>query len=167
MRGGTKTSSFNTSNLISHLRKNHSEVHTAFVRQSNAKQLGKDALKKTTQLSLSQQRKNKNTTKNTQEQKRSVKKFWSSSHWITSRFSIVQDARFSKLVEFLEPCFAMPSRKYFSDVCLPELYSVVHWHVENLISDALAMGGMKKISIWRYIAILYFSAFNIDFFSIN
>lgn len=52
MREGNKTSSFNTSNLISHLRKNHSEVHAAFVWQSNAKQLGKDVLKKTTQLSL-------------------------------------------------------------------------------------------------------------------
>ena len=31
-------------------------------------------------------------------------------------FSIIQDAGFTKLVEFLEPRYAMPSPKYFSDV---------------------------------------------------
>ena len=36
-------------------------------------------------------------------------------------FSIIQDAGFTKLVEFLEPRYAMPSPKYFSDQCLPEL----------------------------------------------
>lgn len=47
MRSGTKTS-FNTSNLISHLRMNHSERYAAFVQQSNEKkQPGQAALKKT------------------------------------------------------------------------------------------------------------------------
>lgn len=54
-------------------------------------------------------------------------------------FSIVQDAGFTKLVEFLEPRFAMPNRKYFSDVCLPELYNVVYSHVEKLIADAVSI----------------------------
>ena len=54
-------------------------------------------------------------------------------------FSIVQDARFTKLVEFLEPCYAMPSRKYFSDQCLPELYSFFYTHVEKLISGAVSI----------------------------
>lgn len=53
-------------------------------------------------------------------------------------FSIVQDTGFTKLVEFLEPRFAMPNRKYFSDVCLPE-YNVVYSHVKKLIADALSI----------------------------
>lgn len=47
-------------------------------------------------------------------------------------FSIVQDAGFTKPVEYLEPRFAMPSRKYFTDVCLLELCSVVYSHVKKL-----------------------------------
>lgn len=54
-------------------------------------------------------------------------------------FSIVQDAGFTKLVGFLEPRFVMPNRKYFPNVCLPELYNVVYSHVKKLIADAISI----------------------------
>lgn len=47
-------------------------------------------------------------------------------------FSIVQDAGFTKLGEYLEPHFAMSSHKYFTDVYLPELYSVIYSHIKKL-----------------------------------
>ena len=52
-------------------------------------------------------------------------------------FSIVQDAGFTTLVEFLEP--VMPSLKYFSDQCSSELYSIVYSHVEKLTSGAICI----------------------------
>lgn len=85
MRGGTKASSFNTSNLISHLRMNHAERYMAFVQPSNEKKQGQAAQKKNTRLE-SQPRKNKNTTRTTPGQKPSIGKSWSVSHWITSPF---------------------------------------------------------------------------------
>ena len=54
-------------------------------------------------------------------------------------FSIIQDAGFTKLVELLEPCYAMPSCKYFSDQFLPELYSIAYSHVKNLISGSVSI----------------------------
>ena len=35
MRGGNKVSYLNTSNLITHLKKNHAELHVTFVQQSD------------------------------------------------------------------------------------------------------------------------------------
>ena len=142
MRGGTKVSSFNTSNLISHIKKNHPEAHEAFLQQqSKAKQQrGKDSVKKTTQLSLKESAEKK--LKYNKEHPRAKvisQKIMECIALDNQPFSIVQDAGFSKLVEFLEPRFAMPNRKYFSDVCLPELYSVAYGHVEKLISDAVAI----------------------------
>lgn len=110
-----------------------------FVQQSNAKELGKDTLKKSTQLSLKESAEKKQKYKEHPRAKAISQKIMECIALDNQPFSIVQDAGFSKLVEFFEPRFAMPNHKYFSDVCLPELYTVVHRHVENLISDAVAI----------------------------
>ncbi len=40
----------------------------------------------------------------------------------------------------------MSSRRYFSDVALPELYSVVYVHIEKLLADATSVS--FTIDIW-------------------
>ncbi|XP_053181398.1 zinc finger BED domain-containing protein 4-like [Scomber japonicus] len=141
MRGGTKISSFNTSNLISHLRMNHSESYAAFVQQSNEKkQQGQAALKKNTQLTLKESTEKKQKYATDHPRAKAInRKIIECIALDNQPFSIVQDAGFTKLVEFLEPRFTMPNRKYLSDVCLPELYSVVYSHVEKLIADATSI----------------------------
>lgn len=139
-RGGTKPSSFNTSNLINHLKLNHPEIYAAFVNQSNEKkQQGQAAVAvKKTQLTLKDcTEKKQKYAKDHPRAKAINRKIIECVALDNQPFSIVQDAGFTKLVEFLEPRFTMPNRRYLTDVCLPELYSVVYNHVEKLIVDAV------------------------------
>ncbi|KAI4903953.1 hypothetical protein NFI96_023418, partial [Prochilodus magdalenae] len=50
-------------------------------------------------------------------------------------FSVVEDVGFRRLLEHLEPRYTIPSRRYFSDVALPELHSLVATRVHKLIND--------------------------------
>ena len=50
-------------------------------------------------------------------------------------FSVVEDVGFRRLIEHIEPRYAMPSRRHFSDVCLPELFNVVASHVHELMAS--------------------------------
>ncbi|KAL1278883.1 hypothetical protein QQF64_025556 [Cirrhinus molitorella] len=54
-------------------------------------------------------------------------------------FSVVEDEGFRRLINYLEPRYALPSRRYFSDVALPELYSVVYVHIEKILADATSV----------------------------
>lgn len=47
--------------------------------------------------------------------------------------SVVEDEGFRRLLEHLEPRYSLPSRKYFSDAALPELYKEVCEHVSKEI----------------------------------
>ena len=53
-------------------------------------------------------------------------------------FSVVEDVGFRRLIEHVEPCYTVPSRRYFSDVCLPEIYNVVSTHVYELLATDIA-----------------------------
>ncbi|XP_061128956.1 zinc finger BED domain-containing protein 4-like [Syngnathus typhle] len=50
-------------------------------------------------------------------------------------FSIVEDVGFRRLIEHIEPRYAMPSRRHFSGVCLPELFNIVATHVHELLAS--------------------------------
>ena len=45
---------------------------------------------------------------------------------------------FGRLIEHVEPRYAMPSRQHFSDVCLPELFNVVATHVHELMASDIS-----------------------------
>ncbi|XP_065150533.1 zinc finger BED domain-containing protein 4-like [Paramisgurnus dabryanus] len=53
--------------------------------------------------------------------------------------SVVEDEGFRRLLEHLEPRYSLPSRKYFSETALPELYKKVCEHVSKEIKDIQAM----------------------------
>jgi hypothetical protein len=46
----------------------------------------------------------------------------------------VYDVGFCRLVKHLEPRYTLPSRRYFSDVSLPELNSIVETHIYELLA---------------------------------
>ncbi len=48
-------------------------------------------------------------------------------------FSVIEDVGFLILIEHIEPRYVMPSRRHFSEVCLPELFNVVATHVHEHI----------------------------------
>ncbi len=62
----------------------------------------------------------------------------------------MEDEGFLRLINYLEPLHAMPSRHYFSDEALPELYSVVYVHKEKLLADATCVSFMTDTwALWR------------------
>lgn len=40
--------------------------------------------------------------------------------------------------DYIEPHYTVPSRWYFSDVCLPEMYNVVSTHINELLATDIA-----------------------------
>ncbi len=55
-------------------------------------------------------------------------------------FSVVEDVGFRRLIEHIEPRYVMPSRRHFSEVCLPELFNVAATHVhEHIAADISAI----------------------------
>lgn len=50
-------------------------------------------------------------------------------------FSVVGDIGFGRLVNFLEPRYQIPSRKYFSETLIPELYEKVKVKVKVLLAN--------------------------------
>ena len=49
--------------------------------------------------------------------------------------SVVEDVGFKRLVSSLDPPYKLPGRRYFTDVCLPELYMTIYRHIESLMED--------------------------------
>ncbi len=48
-------------------------------------------------------------------------------------FSIVKVLGFRRLIEFIEPCYSLPSRRYFADVSLPALYNEAAAHIHMIL----------------------------------
>ena len=51
-------------------------------------------------------------------------------------YSIVEDVGFKSLVGLLEPRYIMPSRKYFSEKIIPDMYITVRALVQSEIEEA-------------------------------
>ena len=49
--------------------------------------------------------------------------------------SVVEDIGFKCLVNCLGPLYMLPSRKYFTDECLPELHQTIYSHIQSLMKD--------------------------------
>ena len=61
-------------------------------------------------------------------------------------FSVVEDVGFRRLMEHVEPRYTVPSRRYFSDVFLPEIYNV-STHVHKLLATDISNFSFTK-DIW-------------------
>ena len=53
-------------------------------------------------------------------------------------FSVVNDVGFRRLVQHLEHQDTLPSRRYFSDVALAELQSIVEAYIHALLATVIA-----------------------------
>ena len=50
-------------------------------------------------------------------------------------FSVVEDVGFRRLMAELEPRYVLPSRQYFSEVLIPEIYAKVKQRVTELLNS--------------------------------
>lgn len=62
-------------------------------------------------------------------------------------FSVVQDKGFVNLMKHLSPRYKLPSRQYFSDTALPELFESVSSHIHKLL-DATKSPISFTMDIW-------------------
>ncbi|XP_060794595.1 zinc finger BED domain-containing protein 4-like [Neoarius graeffei] len=135
MRGGCCIKSFNTTNLICHLKKRHPEVHKQW-QEANAanvsKHKSKAAVEKPIQQVLEQ---SKEFAKDSAKAKSVTNKVMEMIALDDQPFSIVEDRGFRRLIEHIESHYSLPSRRYFSDVSLPALHEVVATHIHNMLDN--------------------------------
>lgn len=129
-RGGKESTSFNTSNLIKHLRTHHAQEYTEF-----AKANARPEQPTLTQVLEKRQ-------KMSRENPRAVKITEALTHFIAlddQPLSVVENVGFRRLLSVLEPRYEIPSRPYFMDIMLPKLFEDVKNHVHNLLQEVSAL----------------------------
>ena len=145
-RGGKKSSSFNTTNLIAHLKsrhrgeevfKEHEAVAAAASTSSdktNAVKTKATTARKSDVTILQSFEKSRLFARDSEKTKAINDKVMDFIALGDQPFSVVEDPSFRSLLAHLEPRYTLPSRRYFSDVSLPALYDVVATHIHNLIN---------------------------------
>lgn len=138
-RGGTNPKDFNTTNLIRHLRSFHLVQYDEYTKLASSKTREQDSAKKLTQLSVTEalprQQPYSKEVKKYKEISTRVMEFICLCH---QPLSIVESAGFKRLLSYMDPRYSVPSRKYFSDICLPQLYQTVYSHIDTLLKDDVA-----------------------------
>ena len=132
-RGGANTKNYNTSNLRYHLRREHRDKFDELG--------GKEAERsKHNEAELDSKRRKPNARQLTLAQVKENKEAWTYEHpqhkkvtnWIAEMmaldsqpFSVVEDAGFLCLLANVWPKYVMPSRKYFSEKIIPDIFSTI------------------------------------------
>lgn len=49
-------------------------------------------------------------------------------------FSVVEDIGFHRLKEHIEARYTLPSRRYFAETCLPEMFYYIAQHIHELMT---------------------------------
>lgn len=134
-RVGKKTASFNTTNLISHLKGRHrGEAVLRDYEAAAAAATSAKAKTRTPDVPIQQAFENyKKFSRDSDKAKAINDKVMEFIALDDQPFSVVEDPGFRELVAHLEPRYTLPSRRFFSDVSLPALYDVVASHIHNLI----------------------------------
>lgn len=118
-RGGRSAATYNTTNLIKHLRKHHPKEHDEFLALSRGK-----APSRQESLQQAFERQGKLSPDNVKAKEITEKVL----HFIVlddQPLSVVENEGFRNLMAYLQPRYSLPSRKYLSETALPELYSIV------------------------------------------
>ena len=127
-RGGSTPKTFGTTNLIRHLEKKHPGVFSTY----------KDTAAKRRDAAESQRPQQPSTMAamfdvNTEKSNAITKKIMEFMALDDQPFSVVQDKGFVNLMKHLSPRYKLPSRRYFSDTALPELFERVSSHIHKLL----------------------------------
>ena len=134
-RGGNTAKSFNTTNLVNHLKKQHTEVYEEFTEkndQSLEKGKQKSSLK---QMTLREARDRvKSWDINDSRAQVMHRRVIGMVALDSLPFSIVEDVGFVRFVTALEPRYSLPSRKYLTSTILPQIYNETVTSVQELMT---------------------------------
>ncbi len=126
-RGGKEKATFNTTNLIQHLKNKHPTQYSEFTQatQSKTSQL-------TLQESLKRREKMPRDSAKAQDITAKIAQMIAMSDL---PFAFVENPGFLTLMEHVEPRFEMPSHHYFTEKALPALYKKIYDKLLVLLSD--------------------------------
>ncbi|XP_038157148.1 zinc finger BED domain-containing protein 4-like [Cyprinodon tularosa] len=129
-RGGTNPNSYNTSNLIKHLKTQHDAEYKEFSHSGGKLQ----------QPTLPQMLKKRE--KMSRDNPHAMKITEALTQYIAlddQPLSVIEDIGFRRLLSVLEPRYEIPSRQYITDRELPKLYDFVKRHIQSLLQDVSAI----------------------------
>lgn len=137
-RGGKKASSFNTTNLIAHLKSHHrGEAVLSEYEAAAASSVKPKATSTTTgraDVPIQQAfEKSKLFPRDSEKAKAINDKVMEFIALDDQPFCVVENPGFRALIAHLEPHYTLPSRRFFSDVSPPALCNIVASHIHNLI----------------------------------
>lgn len=139
-RGGSSVKSFNTTNLIDHLKKKHSGDYTDYEEKKRIREL-KEKEKRKEQTAFRQLTMIEAETKvkvwdiNDPHAMRIHKLIGEMIATDNQPFSVVHDTGFSRLIKALEPRYVLPSRKYFSETIVPDIKDKVNAKLAEMLVD--------------------------------
>lgn len=141
-RGGAVRKSFNTTNLIGHLKSRHEAVYGDYL-QADQKRKNEAAKKAQTpgktQTSIDTAfEKAKQLPPDSAKAKQITNKVMEFIALDDQPFSVVEDVGFRSLIKFMEPRYTLPSRRHFAEVCLPEIHNIVATHIRELLACDIA-----------------------------
>ncbi len=132
-RGGTTAKTFGTTNLIRHLKVHHPKEHDEYQKSvDNAKQAKPSSLTQPSVKSFIL--KKQSYSRDSPKAQAITKKIMEFIVLDDQPFSVVEDQGFRRLIAHMDQRYTLPSRRYFSDVALPEIYNAVSAHVHSLIN---------------------------------
>ena len=130
-RGGTTVKTFNTTNLIRHLEKKHTEEHVEFKKRSaekeKEKQTPKRMLKQTTLDSA------RPYSRDSEKARGGTRKLLEFIVLADLPFNIVENPAFQRLLTYFDPRYLLPGHTYCGETGLSELHRDVHSRVESLL----------------------------------
>ena len=136
-RGGKKTSTFDTSNIIAHLKNRHcGEVVLKEYEAAVVAAIGAAKAKTTRSVDVPIREAFENCKKFSRDSEKAKAindKVMEFIELDDQPFSVVENPGFHNLIALLEPRYTLPSGRFFSDVSLPALYDIVATHIHNLI----------------------------------
>lgn len=125
-RGGATTKTYNTTNLIRHLKNHHRADYAAFEASNQVKAKVASGSKEPASSPLF-------TFMSNEKSKATTRKLMEFMALDDQPFSVMEDPGFRNLMQHLSPRYNLPSRRYFSDVALPELFNEVSRCTRSLL----------------------------------
>lgn len=132
-RGGAKTSSFNTSNLLKHLKVYHENEHKEIEATALEK---RKLLQPTLQQTLQKSEKLKSTNPRALQITRAVAEMIALANL---PLSFVENVGFRRFMQVVEPKYEVPSRATIVRTVMPQVHDSVKKHVSSLLCDAPAI----------------------------
>ena len=143
-RGGDNTKSFNTTNLVHHLKTKHSEEFSKLLEMKKKKESERETIRKERsqkktmtglrQLTL-QKREDQTTAWNINDPRACIihKKLAEIIAIDIRPVSIVEDVGFINFMKTLEPCYKIPSRKYSNENIFPKVIAGVKTELHKML----------------------------------